>query len=166
MKALYIHGLYSSPLPQKVDILKKYFNEVFAPKIDWDNEEERVNLLKTLIELIKREKITHVIGSSMGGQMAFHLAGQCAIKGLCFNPAFGYRYKDLGFEFTPVIKNIKEGNSEILITLGTKDDVVDPNKTIAILERLNIKDQVKVEWIEMGHSIDFEIFENQLKKII
>ena len=73
MKVLYIHGYQSSPVEAKVNILKEKFDEVFAPLIDWDNDETRPNLFNEFVKLINEENITHVIGSSMGGQMAFYL---------------------------------------------------------------------------------------------
>ena len=159
MKVLYIHGYQSSPAESKVDILKEQFDEVFAPLIDWDNDETRTNLFNDFVELIKREEITHVIGSSMGGQMAFYLATFCNIKGLCFNPAFGYRYKDLNLSLET------DFTSEILITLGVNDDVI-PNKVSTnFLSVNNIQDKVQIEYLDMAHQVSTEKFETQAKKI-
>jgi len=159
MKALYIHGYQSSPLPEKVNILKENFSEVISPQIDWDNENERQHLFENFVSLIKEKEITHVIGSSMGGQMAFYLATFCNIKGLCFNPAFGYRYTDLNLSLN------KDFTSEILITLGTNDDVIPNSVSINFLFENNISEKVSIEYLEIGHQINTDIFETQSKKI-
>ena len=159
MKVLYIHGYQSSPAEAKVDILKEQFDEVFAPLIDWDNDETRPNLFNDFVELIKREEITHVIGSSMGGQMAFYLATFCNIKGLCFNPAFGYRYTDLNLSLN------KDFTSEILITLGINDDVIPNSVSTNFLFVNNILDKVSIEYLDMGHQVSTRKFEKQSKKI-
>lgn len=159
MKILYIHGYQSSPVEEKVNILKDQFGEVFAPFIDWDNDETRPNLFNEFVQLINEENITHVIGSSMGGQMAFYLATFCNIKGLCFNPAFGYRYKDLNLTLN------KDFTSEILITLGTNDDVIPNSVSTSFLYESNIKEKVKIHYLDMGHQVSADIFEIQSKKI-
>jgi len=82
MKALYIHGFQSSPLPVKVKALEEIFGEVIAPHIDWEDDKIRTGLFQELDSLIKSEGITHVIGSSMGGQMAFYLATRNNIDAL------------------------------------------------------------------------------------
>lgn len=160
MKALYIHGFQSSPLPAKVSILESEFDQVFAPFIDWEDESRRTSLFSELNNLIKSEGITHVIGSSMGGQMAFYLATRNNIKGLCFNPAFGLRYSDFGYVLS------KDFDSNILITLGSQDDVVDPERSHEFLRSNGIYDKVEIETIDMGHQISTDIFERQTKKII
>jgi esterase/lipase len=159
MKILYIHGYQSSPVESKVNILKDQFGEVFAPFIDWDNDETRPNLFNEFVKLINEENITHVIGSSMGGQMAFYLATFCNIKGLCFNPAFGYRYTDLNLSLN------KDFTSEILITLGINDDVIPNSVSTNFLFENNISEKVSIEYLEIGHQINTDIFETQSKKI-
>jgi len=161
MKVIYIHGFQSSPRQDKLDILHKYFDEVFAPEIDWENEDERVGLYKSLSAIIKKQNITHIIGSSMGGQMAFYLATNLNKRGLCFNPAFEHRYFDFGF---PKNKNF---NGKVDIILGKNDDEVNPNKTISFIESEGYKkDSIEIESLNIGHSINLESFEYGIKKII
>lgn len=160
MKVLYIHGYQSSPTEPKVNILKNEFDEVFAPLIDWDDDETRPNLFNDFVDLINKEKITHIIGSSMGGQMAFYLATFCNIKGLCFNPAFGYRYNDLNLSLN------KDFTSEILITLGTNDVVVPNLTSLNFLYDNDIKSKVYIEYLDMGHQVNTKRFETQTKKFI
>jgi len=161
MKAIYIHGFQSHPSKEKLDSLNKYFDEVFAPEIDWENEDERVGMFRSLSAIIRKQKITHVIGSSMGGQMAFYLATNLELRGLCFNPAFEHRYFDFGFT-----KN-KSFDDKVDIILGQNDDIIDPNKTISFLDSEGYKkDSIEIESLNIGHSINLESFEYGVKKII
>ncbi len=160
MKALYIHGFQSSPLPVKVDALKEIFGEVIAPSIDWEDEETRKNLYHSLTDTIKREGVTHVIGSSMGGQMAFYLATNCKVTGLCFNPAFDLRYFDLGYEMPLYI------TSRVKIVLGENDDVISPEKTFLFLTKNGFIGSVELEYEDMGHQVDLETFIRQSKSIL
>jgi len=95
----------------------------------------------------------------MGGQMAFYLATFCNIKGLCFNPAFGYRYTDLNLSLN------KDFTSHILITLGINDDVIPNSVSTNFLFENNISEKVSIEYLEIGHQINTDIFETQSKKI-
>lgn len=161
MKVMYIHGFQSRPSKEKLDILHKYFDEVFAPEINWEDEDERVGLFRNLSAIIRKQKITHVIGSSMGGQMAFYLATNLDKRGLCFNPAFEHMYFDLGYT-----KN-KDFNNQVDIILGDHDDVIDPNKTLRFIESERYKkDSIKIESLNIGHIIDNDSFEYGVKKII
>jgi predicted esterase YcpF (UPF0227 family) len=161
MKVIYIHGFQSSPKETKVAILNEYFDEVFAPKIDWEDEDERVGLYNSLSAIIKKHDITHIVGSSMGGQMAFYLATNLNKRGLCFNPAFEHRYFDFGFT-----KN-KSFSGKIDIILGEKDDTVDPKKTISFLDTEGYKkDSIEIESLNIGHSINLMTFEYGVNKIV
>jgi predicted esterase len=152
MKALYIHGFQSSPLPVKVKALEEIFGEVIAPHIDWEDDIRRQSLFNELDEIIKSEGITHVIGSSMGGQMAFYLAAKNNIDALCFNPAFGLKYNDFGYVLN------KDFDSNILIVLGKNDDVVDPERSHEFLRSNGIYDKAEFVILDMGHQISLPVF--------
>ncbi len=161
MKVLYIHGYQASPSKQKVDILSKYFDSVTAPLIDWDDEEDRKHLFSDLIKIIKRKGITHIIGSSMGGQMAFYLITYLNKTGLCFNPSFNGRYKDYNFEVNRYF------NKKVLIDLGKHDNVVSPQKTIKFLQESEFsKSNIVINYIDSGHTINLKIFEDSIQKLI
>lgn len=163
MKALYIHGYQSSPLKEKVDILNQKFDEVFAPFIDWDDKKTRITLFKDLSNLIEEKGITHVIGSSMGGQMAFYLASYNDINCLSFNPAFGYRFNDLGLDLGD-----RKLSKKIFIALGSKDTVIPSYTTIEFLYKNNFKvsENLRVNVLPIEHQIDLESFESQVDILI
>ena len=162
MKVLYIHGYQSSPLEQKVDILGDKFQEVYAPFIDWDNTEIRTNVFKNLSDLIKSEEITHIVGSSMGGQMAFYLASYHDINCLCFNPAFGYRFNDLGLDLGE-----KKLSEKMIIALGTEDDVVPNSTTIDFLKLNEIpEEKIEIQKMPIGHQIDLDSFKLHVNNLL
>jgi hypothetical protein len=94
----------------------------------------------------------------MGGQMSFYLATFCNIKGLCFNPAFGYRYTDLNLSLN------KDFTCEIIITLGISDDVIPNSVSLDFLYENDIKTKVNIQYLDMGHQVSTDIFETQSKK--
>jgi len=161
MKALYIHGFQSTPVKTKIDILKKYFDGVIAPLIDWEDKEDRVNLFQDLSKIIEKQGITHIIGSSMGGQMAFFLSTYLNKNGLCFNPAFGHVYNDFEFRIN------KDFTGKILIDLGKSDDIVSPAETVKFIQNSVFNDDdIYIEYLNIGHTIDTDTFENAVIKLI
>ena len=158
MKVLYLHGLNSSPKEEKIKILESHFDEVYAPLIDWQNKEKRTKLFSIYANLIVNKNITHVIGSSMGGQMAFYLSLFCNINGLCFNPAFNYLYNDFGFHTSKM-----KYTHEIFIKLGKKDDVIDYRKTIDFIKKFN---NVNYEILDIDHTINTNTFNISVDEFI
>lgn len=157
MKALYLHGFKSSPNKDKVIILEKYFDKVFAPKIYWEDDIERVNLFDKFTNLIISENITHVIGCSMGGEMAYRLACYCKVIGICFNPAFNYSYLDFRYK-------LKNGG-RIKFVLGKSDEIVNPYKSIEYINTLTISNKTIV-LLDMNHRVDLSIFENEIINVL
>ena len=61
---LYIHGLDSSPLKEKLDILKASGMNVFALHIDYRNQKNSYDLLENFA---KKNEINFIVDSSLGG---------------------------------------------------------------------------------------------------
>jgi len=158
MKVLYLHGLNSFPKEEKVEILANHFSEVYAPRIDWQNREKRVKLFSTYANLISARNITHVIGSSMGGQMAFYLALYCNIDALCFNPAFNFMYNDFGFKVNPNYKH------EIFLKLGKYDNVISYKDTINFIK--NFPTNITYDIIDIKHDIDLNTFKLSVDEFV
>lgn len=158
MKVLYLHGLNSSPKEEKIKTLESHFDEVYAPQIDWQNKEKRVKLFSIYSNLIHSNKITHIIGSSMGGQMAFYLALYCNIDALCFNPAFNFMYNDFGFKTNNNYKH------EIFIKLGKYDNVIDHKQTINFIK--NFPTNITYDIIDIKHDIDLKTFNSSVDEFI
>ena len=151
MKTLYIHGLDSSPKPEKIRLIKPYSN-VSALHLDYKNQPDSFEILSALIQ---KEAITHIIGSSLGGYLGFWLGEKYGLPVLLFNPAIGMQNKELNIF-------IKQGQCPYrIIVLGAKDDRVPPNMTYDFLKKYdhNHTTQRIVECNKLGHQIDLQTFE-------
>jgi len=84
-KILYIHGFQSCGEGQKSSALKAYFGAdyILAPNLPYAPL-EAIAFLKRLIE---KEKITLLVGSSLGGFYATHLAEYFKMSAVLINPA-------------------------------------------------------------------------------
>ena len=147
---MYLHGLESSNVGDKVDFLKEN-NIVLAPSIDY----RKSNIEEELLYMVESFQPDLIIGSSMGGFVGMALANRYNIKCIVFNPAIhshpiepnfpSLQYDDIHFGFNPVI------------VLGLEDDVVDPLKSEDMLEQMNF--EFEMEKVEgLGHRISFDVF--------
>ncbi len=87
MKTLYIHGLDSYPVPEKTQIMKDAGLTVVALHI---NYREQLAVYETLKDTSIRKKVKFIIGSSLGGYLAYWLAEDLGLPCLLFNPAMTY----------------------------------------------------------------------------
>ena len=79
MNILYLHGLDSKLSPEKRQILENY-GKVFAPDL---NYYENPNVIQTLLKMYPDVEINTVIGSSIGGFAAFHVANVLFVRRFC-----------------------------------------------------------------------------------
>lgn len=154
MKTLYIHGLDSFPLPGKLEILIKSGLEVIAPHLDYRTQTDVYQIVKLLaIE----NQVKFVIGSSLGGYVAFWLAEDLGIPCLLFNPAM--TYQRLFGKYLPTITH--RLCKERYVVIGSLDETVNPIKNRKFFQKLdttNCHQRVIVcEWL--SHQIDFKTFE-------
>lgn len=154
IKAIYLHGLNSYPIPQKVEMLEKAGFEVYAPQLDYRNEQQLYGRLRQEIE---EQAIQFIVGSSLGGYVAFWLGEDLRLPCLLFNPAMSFSEK-----LREYIPEIETGNCPArFVVIGRWDDVVDPQENLRFFRELQDDDcyqRVLVcEWL--GHQIDFESFE-------
>jgi len=157
-KILYLHGLESSNMCDKVDFLKEHCN-VLAPAIDY----RRDDIEEFLLDQINSFQPDLIIGSSMGGFAALVLANRFDINCIAFNPAVHSRsfepnfitlqYDDLRYGFNPII------------VLGSQDDVIDPNINVDILNELEFDVSYDI-YPFLGHRITFDIFVDIYNKYI
>jgi len=147
---LYIHGLDSSPKPEKIEVLKQY-GRVVGLHLDYKKEE---NPFKLLNDTILNENISHIVGSSLGGFLGFWLGEKNSLPCLLFNPALGMRSIDVQVE-----RNYNKCPKR-LIVLGEQDDVVLPYHTIEFLRPFSRKKTQQEIIIDstMEHRISDENF--------
>jgi pimeloyl-ACP methyl ester carboxylesterase len=157
-KIMYLHGLESSNVCDKVDFLKERA-EVLAPSIDY----RKSNIEEELMYMVESFSPDLIIGSSMGGFVGMALANRYNVKCIVFNPAIHSRpiepnlpslqYDDVHFGFNPVV------------VLGLEDDVIDPAKSEDMLEQMDF--EFEIERIEgLGHRISFDVFVDIYNKYV
>ena len=85
-KIMYLHGLESSNVCDKVDFMRERAN-VLAPSIDYSKS----NIEEELMYMVESFQPDLIIGSSMGGYVGMLLANHYNIDCLVFNPALHSR---------------------------------------------------------------------------
>ncbi|MFN4149934.1 MAG: YqiA/YcfP family alpha/beta fold hydrolase [Candidatus Sericytochromatia bacterium] len=155
-KILYLHGLDSFLNDEKRNVLEKY-GEVLAPNIDYRSNS---NIYDLFLEEIKKENIDVIIGSSMGGLIAYYLSHNTQKPSLLFNPALPYQ---------SVLQIVDKGNidtsSELkYIILGKKDIIVKYSDNIDFLNKnIHDSDNVEIKIInKLEHRIPTDIFEKEV----
>ncbi len=153
MKTLYIHGLDSSPKPEKITILKNLGLEVFALHIDYRSDND--TCYKTLKRYAQENSIEFIIGSSLGGFLGFYLSEDLAIPCLLFNPAM--HFPTLEIEKPKVNLGICPKR---LVVLGEQDSTVDPRQNWTFFKSLdgNGTQQRVLSCNWLAHNIDFSTF--------
>jgi len=153
MKVLYIHGLHSNPNPLKLSILEKLGLEVVSPFIDY--EKEKVEVYKRVRKIAQEDDIDLIIGSSLGGFIAYWLSRDIDKPALLFNPAL---YFESMQAYIPKIK--EQNNPAIYVCLGEKDTQVAPQEVRKYLSKqVDVHNNTKVmmaSWL--AHGIDLKTF--------
>lgn len=156
MNILYLHGLESKLSPAKRKILEKY-GKVYAPDVDYN---QNPNAIETILELYNGTDINTVMGSSMGGFVAYHVSNALFRPALLFNPALKKR---------SVLQNIPPDynnyNNLKQIIIGQSDDVVIPEDTLSFLtENFNPVTDLYLRLVpRVGHRISKELFEEEVE---
>ena len=157
-KILYLHGLESSNVCDKVDFMHERAN-VLAPSIDY----HKSNIEEELMYMVESFQPDLIIGSSMGGHAGLMLANYYNIDAIVFNPAIHSR------SFDPALERLaaKEPNFNFqpVVILGMEDDVINPLITKEILDdALFYCDVEEVEGL--GHRVSFDVFVNIYNKYV
>lgn len=150
MKTLYIHGLDSSPKPDKMAVIREHS---LAEGLHLDYRADNTAFYK-LNDYINNHGITHIVGSSMGGFLGFWLAEKHQLPCLLFNPALVER--SVSMEYQQQLN----GCPSRLVVLGAKDDVVNPQQTAEFLDNLYATTtHQRVVWCNnLAHQIDINTF--------
>jgi pimeloyl-ACP methyl ester carboxylesterase len=149
-KILYLHGLESSNIGDKVDFLKENAI-VIAPAIDYS----KPSLEEELLYIVEKFSPDLIIGSSMGGFVGMMIANRYNIECILFNPAIHSRpmepnlkllqYDDIKHIFNPIV------------ILGMEDDVINPLISKEMLDdALSYCNIMEVE--DLGHRVPLDVF--------
>lgn len=153
MRVIYIHGLHSSPKPEKVKILEDIGLEVIAPKIDYEKEQEKV--YPRIKKLVLKEQVNALIGSSLGGFVSYWLARELNKPALLFNPAL---YFESMRPFIPKLDSAYK--PPLYVCSGEKDETVVPELLKAYLAEKHSGDEnlkiLSANWL--AHGIDLRTF--------
>ncbi|MBK8806906.1 MAG: hypothetical protein IPO21_09765 [Bacteroidales bacterium] len=124
MKILYLHGLDSLGLTsEKQEVFEKFEFEVIAPIINY-REKEPV----FFESLINKHNPDLLIGSSMGGRMAYWLSNKYTLPAILLNPAIGH---ELCEQIIPITNYEKEkSHSKQLFVFGENDEIVKMSEVI------------------------------------
>ena len=157
-RVMYLHGLESSNVCDKVDFLRERA-EVLAPSIDYNKS----NVEHELMYMFEAFKPDLIIGSSMGGHVGLMLANYYNIDAIVFNPAIHSR------PIEPKLERLEARepyiNFQPVVVLGLEDDVINPLITKEILDdSLFYCDIEEVE--ALGHRIPFDVFVNIYNKYV
>jgi predicted esterase YcpF (UPF0227 family) len=158
MNILFLHGLESKLSPPKRAILESY-GKVIAPDIDYKSNP---NVIQNLYDEYHDQDINAIIGSSMGGFTAYHMANSLGICALLYNPALPYR-NDIE-QIVPA--NLPINNSTFMrIVLGAQDDIIKAKDNLNYLAQhsnsttdydISIKK-------DLAHQIPIAVFEQETK---
>lgn len=152
-KTLYIHGLDGFLSDEKRTILSKY-TQVVAPILDY-----RANpgSYYDLLSIAKEEKVDVIIGTSMGGCMAYHLSLHLSLTALLFNPALPLR--SVGIDL-PAQDKVRD--SYLRVVIGGQDDIIDAVQNVAWLAT-HEKGDMDIRWRNtLGHRIPTDVFEEEV----
>lgn len=149
-KVMYLHGLESSNVCDKVDFLREKAI-VLAPSIDY----RKSNIEAELMSMVESFQPDLIIGSSMGGHCGLLLSNYYDVECIAFNPAIHSRPIEPQLDRLEA-KNAKP-NFQPLVVLGLQDDLINPSVTKEIFE--NASFQCDIEEVEnMGHRVPFDVF--------
>jgi uncharacterized protein len=157
MKTLYLHGYQSYPIPQKIEIMEYAGLEVIAPEIDFDAGETVYHFLK---QIILEEDIEFLIGSSLGGFLAYWLAEELGLPCLLFNPAMNY--SDTLMDYIPEFE--QRFCPARFVVIGAIDETVNPKENIRFFNSIDdgesFQRMIICQWLE--HQIDFDTFDEMV----
>ncbi|WP_228547286.1 YqiA/YcfP family alpha/beta fold hydrolase [Nonlabens antarcticus] len=153
MTILYLHGLMSRNISDKIDWLKEA-HAVFHPLLNYENNSE--NIFSDLKKICEETKVDLIIGSSMGGHLGYHLSNLFKIPSLLFNPSL-----ERNNIRKPPVEMVSNESILHTIVLGVHDDVVIPSQTINYLKSKEANFIHTFE--ENGHRTPFIIFKKHFE---
>jgi predicted esterase YcpF (UPF0227 family) len=158
MNILFLHGLESKLSDPKRAILESY-GTVIAPNIDYKSHS---NVIQNLYDEYHDQDINAIIGSSMGGFAAYHLANGIGVCALLYNPALPYRNNIE--QIIPATLPIN--NSAFMrFVLGAQDDIIKAKDNLNYLAQHSnpTTDYEITIKKELAHQIPIEVFEQETK---
>ena len=138
------HGLNGEPNPERIAYLKSVgYNEIYYPFIDFESEWEK-DMGKSLFEreLGLLRGIDLIVGFSLGGYLAFELAGHLSTNLILVNPSLDRSKTKLEIKSFDI--PVKREFSKVEVFLGSDDILIDKNVTLNFLKSQNIKSDITI----------------------
>jgi hypothetical protein len=157
MKIAYLHGLDSSidEKDPKIIFLREAFDEVFAPSITYRNKKT----FDTLYSSIKQLKPDLIVGSSMGGYIAFLIGSKLGIETVLFNPAVVDR------SYNPTVDDTKLKGTKHNVYLGKSDTIISGESVIKYFKDINLGSFHYIKY-NGGHRVPPLTFINAIKSVL
>lgn len=152
-RAIFFHGLESSPKSDKSEWLKKHYN-AYCPPMDYTNP----HLFQEMYNEVLRINPRILIGSSMGGWFAYCLSTLTGIRTLLLNPAVHSR------SIEPKVV-LGKTPAHHLVILGKTDDVIDPNQSKNWFRKNGIG-QIEFAMENIGHRSPVSVLQKYMEKAI
>ena len=153
MHILYIHGLDSSPNPDRIGWLEQAGHQVSALHLDYRQQPDAFAILKAYAQA---QGCTYLVGSSLGGFLGFWLGETLGLPGLLFNPAMTL----VTLEEARIDPATPRRAPARWVVLGAQDDTVDPRANEAFfaqpVNQAPYQRVVTCQWL--GHQIDPDTF--------
>lgn len=154
---VFLHGLESSAYGEKSDFLKNSFPNTFIPELKY-KEIDPKTLFDSIYNQLAGQDIKLIIGSSMGGYLAYCLCKKLGVNGLLFNPALSTNSLGIQFDSTGRL------NPHLDIVLGEFDKVVEPQLTIDWLSKNEDSTAYSLFFESIEHRIPIDVFEKHTLK--
>jgi hypothetical protein len=159
---IYIHGLYSSPRMDKLAVLERFSDRLYAPYLNYEKDD---SIFTNLLSACNSQEINYVVGSSAGGLMGYWLAKHIGCPALLFNPALNSKHHRL--DIFPPEEKPSSKNYFLNIILGVKDEQIIPQETQEYLEANEDTKSYVLDWqAELAHSIDLDTFQIACEKYL
>ncbi|MEL6191361.1 MAG: YqiA/YcfP family alpha/beta fold hydrolase [Bacteroidota bacterium] len=157
MKILYIHGLDSSPNPDRIGYMEEMGHEVVALHLDYREQPDAYHILD---KYAREELIEGIVGSSLGGFLGFWLSQHLGVPCLLYNPAMWLDAVELKI---PAPK--KDACPQRYVVLGDEDDVVDPDQNWQFFSQAGKNQglQSVIRCQGLGHQIDVRTFQDTFR---
>lgn len=160
-KLLYLHGYQGFTTPEKKEFLDS-IADAHYPLIDYDVDSKTV--IKDLLDLIEKEKIEVLSGTSLGALVTYFLSRITQLPCLLLNP--GVTRYDQVKSFVPKECELKESLAPTYMVGGKKDEVIPYEDQLAFYEQLTGNNAYEKYFLtdeNLEHRVTLEEFERYFK---
>jgi hypothetical protein len=159
---VYLHGLDAVPIGEKINFLYSLGYDVFSPHLNYRNEDSN-EIFDWMVDEISKKNVKLIIGSSLGGFLAYCLCKKLNIPGLLFNPVLDPKIPMDRFGIS--FDTSGEYNPKIEIVMGELDELLPPEQTIDWIKS-NVKDDNYDKHIIPGmkHRTPIDVFVKWIEK--